>query len=82
MVIYHYVDRIWRIIVTPDFCIIYTITNKYYPGEPAHIHMQSFINIMQDKNRINTIKKDKGKLPLFCGNEEQVSPIYGRQGDG
>ena len=37
---------------------------------------------MQDKNKINTIKKDKGKLPLFCGNEEQVSPIYGRKGDG
>ena len=25
MVIYHYVERIWRIIVTPDFDITYTI---------------------------------------------------------
>ena len=24
MVIYHYVERIWGIIVTPDFCITYT----------------------------------------------------------
>ena len=22
-------------------------------------------------------KNDKGKLPLFCGNGEQINPIYG-----
>ena len=26
MVIYHYVERIWRILVTPIFCISYTTT--------------------------------------------------------
>ena len=23
MVIYHYIEKIWRILVTPDFCIAY-----------------------------------------------------------
>ena len=36
MVIYHYVERIWRILV-----------NIYYSGEPDNIHMQSLINILQ-----------------------------------
>ena len=31
---------------------------------------------MQEKNRVITTKKGKGKLPLFCGNGEQVIPIY------
>ena len=46
MVIYHYVERIWRILVTPIFCITYTTMNKYYPGEPVNIHIQSLINII------------------------------------
>ena len=25
MVIYHYVERNWRILITPNFCITYTI---------------------------------------------------------
>ena len=40
MVIYHYVERIWRILVTPNFCVTYMITNKYYPGEQVNIHIQ------------------------------------------
>ena len=28
MVIYHYVERTWRIIVNPNFCITYTIMEK------------------------------------------------------
>ena len=28
------------------FCITYTTTEKYYPGEPVNIHIQSLINII------------------------------------
>ena len=51
--------------------------NKYYPGEPVNIHIQSLINIIQENNWVITKKKGKGKLPLFRGNVEQVIPIYG-----
>ena len=57
MIIYHYVERIWRILVTSIFCITYTIMNKYYPGEPVNIPIQSLINIMQEKNWVITTKK-------------------------
>ena len=40
MVIYHYIERIWRILVKPNFCITYTFMEKYYPGEPVNIHIQ------------------------------------------
>ena len=49
MVIYHYVERNLRILDTPNFCIRYTIMKKYYPGEPINIHVQSLINIIQEK---------------------------------
>ena len=76
MVIYHYVEIIWRILVTPNF--LYNIYNheKNYPGEPANIHIQPLINIIPDNNWLITTKKGKGKLPLFYGNVEQVIPIY------
>ena len=57
MIIYHYVERIWRFIVTPIFYITYIITNIYYPGEPVNIHIQSLINIIQENNRVITTKK-------------------------
>ena len=57
MVIYHYVERIWRILVTPVFCITYMTINRYYSGEPVNIHIQSLINIIQDNNRVITTKK-------------------------
>ena len=57
MLIYHYVERIWRIIVTPFFGITYTIMNKYYPGEPVNIHIRSLINIILENNRVITTKK-------------------------
>ena len=57
MVIYHCVARIWRILVTPNFCITYTIMEKHYPGEPVNIHIQSIINIIQDNNCVITTKK-------------------------
>ena len=41
----------------PIFRIAYTIMKQYYPGEPINIHMQSLINIIQDNNRLISIKK-------------------------
>ena len=76
MVIYQYVERIWRNIVTPTFCITYTIMNKYDPGEPFNIHIQSFVNIIQENNRVTTTKKGNIKLPLFRGNGEREISIY------
>ena len=57
MVIYHYVERIWRIIVTPD--ILYNIYDheKYYPDEPVNVHIQSLIHIILEKNRLINTKK-------------------------
>ena len=40
MVIYHYVERIWGIIVTTNFFITYKIRKKYYQGEPGNINIQ------------------------------------------
>ena len=57
MVIYHYVERIWRILIAPDFCITFMTMNKYYSCEPVNIHIQPFINIMQENNRVITTKK-------------------------
>ena len=56
----------------PIFHITYTITKKYYPGEPVNIHMQSLINIIQEENWFITNKKGIGKFPLFCSNGERV----------
>ena len=49
---------------------------KYYPDEPVNIHIQSLINIIQDKNWVITTQKGKGKLPLFCGDGERLITIY------
>ena len=57
MLIYHYVDRIWRTLVTPNFNITYIIINIEYLGEPFNIHIQSLINILQEYNRVITTKK-------------------------
>ena len=53
--------------------------NTYYPSEPININIQPLMNIIQDNNRVITTKNGKGKLPLFCGNREQVIPIYARK---
>ena len=37
------------------------------------------MDIIQEKNWVITAKKGKGKLPLFCGNIEQVITIYALQ---
>ena len=57
MVIYHYVDRIWRILVAPIFNITYTIVNMYYLDEPINIYIQSLKNIIQENNWVITTKK-------------------------
>ena len=46
ILIYHYDERIWRILVTPNFCITYKITKIYYPVKPVNIRIQSLINII------------------------------------
>ena len=51
---------------------------NYYLGKPFNIHIQLLTNIIQDKNRVITKKKGKGKgkLPLFRGNGERLITIY------
>ena len=36
---------------------------------------------MQENNCVIITKKGKGELPLFCGNGEQVIPLYGLRHD-
>ena len=50
MVIYHYIERIWRILVTPNFLYNLYDHEKYYPGELVNIHIQSLMSIIQDNN--------------------------------
>ena len=38
MVIYHYVEIIWIILVDPDFQYKIYDHEKYYPGEPVNTH--------------------------------------------
>ena len=45
MIIYHYVEKIWIVLVTPIFLIKYMVTTKCYPGELVNIHIQELINI-------------------------------------
>ena len=40
MVICHYVERIWRIIVTPIFLYSIYHHEKYYSGEPVNVLIQ------------------------------------------
>ena len=72
-----YVVKMWRVLVTPIFCITYMIMKKYYPSEPVNINIQPLINTIQENNWVITTKKGKGKLLLFHGNGEQVIPFYG-----
>ena len=39
MVIYHYVEKIWRIIVAPNFLYIIYYNEKHDPGEPVSIQI-------------------------------------------
>ena len=57
MEFYHYIERIWRIIVTPNFLYNIYDHEKYYPGEPVNIHIQSLINCIKEKKWVITTKK-------------------------
>ena len=48
LVICHYIERIWRNLITPIF-IRYTIIKKYHPGGPVNIHIQSLIKNNQEE---------------------------------
>ena len=53
--------------------------NKYYPGEPGSIHMQSLINIMQENNwLIATQKRLRVNYQYFVVTYNGVIPIYAR----
>ena len=55
MVIYHYVEKIWIILITPNFFNLYY--HKKIPGETVNIHIQSLITIILEKNWVVTTKK-------------------------
>ena len=57
MVIYHYIERILRILVTPNFSYNIYDNEKYYMDETVNIHIKSFIKSIQEKNRVITTKK-------------------------
>ena len=44
MVIYHYAERIWRVLVTPNSLYNIYDHEKYYPGEPVNIYIYTIIN--------------------------------------
>ena len=76
MIIYNYVEMIWRIIVILD--LLYNIYNlEKNSDKPVNIHIPSLIDIL---NRIPMDqlppKKVKGKLTLFFGIGERVITIY------
>ena len=56
MEVYHYIETIWRIIVTPDFLYNIYDNEKYYPGGPINIHIKSLIDIIQENNMVITTK--------------------------
>ena len=76
MEIYDYVEIIWRILITPNYCITYMIMKKNYSGGPVNIYIKSLINIIQEKSWLITTKNGKGKFPLFCGGVERVITVY------
>ena len=46
LVIYHYSERIWIFIVTPNFLYNIYDHEKYYPGEPVNIHIRLRMNVV------------------------------------
>ena len=78
--IYHYVERIWRIIITPDFSYNIYNNEKYYPGEPVNIHIQSLINIIGVSIVKIVVSKFMSKLLLNCwiDNNLLIDLIEGR----
>ena len=62
----------------PNFLYMIYDYEKYHPGEPFNINIQSSTCIIQENNRLIKTKKGKRKLPLLCGNGERLIPIYGK----
>ena len=57
MVIYHFFEIIWRILITTNFLYNIYDHEKYYTGEQVNKHIQSLINIVQGKNGVTIAKK-------------------------
>ena len=53
---YHYIERIWRILVTTNFLYNIYDYEKYYPGEPVNIYLKYLMHIIQEKNWVITTK--------------------------
>ena len=49
MVIYHYIERIWRILVTLHFSYNIYDNEKILSGETVNVHILSLIHIIQEK---------------------------------
>ena len=54
---YHYVERIVELSLPPIFSYYIYDNEKYYPGEPVDIHIQSLLNIIQEYNFFNYHQK-------------------------
>ena len=57
MVIYHCFERIWRVLINPDFSSSVYDNENNYPYETVNIHIQPLINMIQEKNWAITTKK-------------------------
>ena len=71
MVIYHCIERIWTIIVTPNFLYNIYDHEKYYPGEPFNIHInhEQILSI----RTIGKLPQNIVNLPLpFFGRNESI----------
>ena len=60
MAIYHYLERIGKLLVPLIFWGMTYRIIYIYIGEPFNIHIQSLINIIQENNRVITNKKGRG----------------------
>ena len=75
MAIYQYIERIWRTLVTPIFCITYTIMNKYYPGEPVHIYIYTIITTYYAGEKLgNYHQKRERAIPIYAAQLNQYKP--------
>ena len=50
MVIYRYFERVGELSLHPFFWYNIYNNEKYYPGEPVSINIQSLINILQEND--------------------------------
>ena len=57
VLIYHYIEIVRELLLTPIFLYNINDHEKCYPGEPVNINKQSLINIIQENNWVFTTKK-------------------------